>query len=137
MSMTPEEAEKVFNEFGDVLTNQWLTKPDRFGPHLRSVSRAGLRKAILLWVAKQKFDGVDIFLRRQMPSGKPVAVLELAQQSWQFTELFGPLRDGRPDFESREVSAEAARRHDAFVEFLQRLDAGDPQYWQKVEAQLA
>src|SRR5262245_32821739 len=135
--MTPTEAEEVFYELGDVLTNQWLTRPEKFGPHLRCLSRAGLRKAILMWVAKQKFDGMDILLRRQMAVGKPVAVLELAQQIWPWTSVFGPLQDGRPAFESREESAEAARRRDAFVDFLQTLDTEDPHYWQKVEAQLA
>jgi len=135
--MTPADAEEIFSEFGDVLTNQWLTEPNKFGTHLRCVSRAGLRKAILIWVAKQKFDGVDILLRRQTPSGEPIAVLELAQRIWPMTSIFGPLKDGLPVFESREDSAEAARLHDEFVEFLMKLDPSDPQYWQKVGAQLA
>jgi hypothetical protein len=134
--MTPAEAEKIFYEFGDALSNKWMTKPEKYGPHLRCVSRAGLRKAILLWVAKQKFDGVDILYRREMQAGQRVAVLELADNVWWFTCFFGPVQDGLPVLESSDESTQAARLHDEFIKFLQRLDSRDPSYWQKIEAKL-
>jgi hypothetical protein len=123
--MTPSEAEKIFYEFGDVLSNQWLAKPERFGKHLRQCSRAELRRAILLWVAKQKFEGVDILHRREMPNGQRVAVLELAQNLWPFTSLFGELGNGLPKRRNKTGSAHrdavshahqaslSPRRHDA------------------------
>ena len=135
--MTPEEAEMVFYEFGDVLSNKWLIEPEKYGPHLRCVSRAGLRKAILIWVAKQKFEGIDILRRQDMPSGEKVAMLELAQNIWPFASFFGALlQSGLPCPESDEEGREAARRHDRFFEFLQKLDAEDPDYWHKVQKEL-
>ncbi len=134
--MTPAEAEKIFYEFGDVLSNQWMITPEKYGPHLRCVSRAGLRKAILLLVAKQKLDGIDILYRREMEAGQRVAVLELAQNIWPFTSIFGLVQGGIPVPESREENARATRHHDRFVEFLHKLDARDPGYWQKIEVKL-
>lgn len=90
-----------------------------------------------MWVAKQKFEGVDILYRREMQPGQRVAVLELAQNLWPYTGFFGPLQDGLPLPESREESQEAARNQDEFVDFLQKLDARDANYWQKVQTKLA
>lgn len=70
-----------------------------------------------MWVAKQKFEGVDILYRREMQPGQRVAVLELAQNLWPYTGFFGPLQDGLPLPESREESQEAARNQDEFVDF--------------------
>ncbi len=90
-----------------------------------------------MWAAKQKFDGEDILLRREMPSGPPIAVLEMAHKAWQFAAMFGVLQNGRPVFESPDESRVAARQQDEFVDFLMKLDSTDPMYWQKVEAKLA
>ena len=107
--MTPEEAESIFYEFGDVLSNQRLTTPEKFGPNLARTSRVGLRTAILMWVAKQKFEGVDILYRREMPNGQRAAVLELAQNLWPFTSLFGAVQT---DFQHPNHERKAATQPD-------------------------
>ena len=135
-TMTPQEAESIFYEFGDCLERQLLLSPEEHGPHLRLVSREGLRKAILLWVAKQRYEGIDVLYRQGLPGGQRVAPLEMADNVWGFTALYGPMKDGEPVMGSKKEEERAASLHDDFVDFLLKLSSDDPGYWPKVQAQL-
>ena len=134
--MTPDKAENIFYELGDVLEKQLLLEPEKHGPSLRCVSRTGLRKAILMWVAKKKFEGTDILFRHELLPGKRVAVLELAQNIWPFVQVFGQVENGLPVFESKSETSLAAQKHGDFVDFLLKLSPSDLAYWEKVQAKL-
>jgi len=133
-----EEAEELFYELGDVLTNQWLLQPNKYGPRLRKASRTEVRKGILVFVAKKKSEGIDILFRHELLPGRRCAVLELADTLWPYTSIvFGEFHNGMPVPESDSDSKVAGKRRDEFIEFLNNLPPTDPCYWEKIRAQLS
>ncbi len=133
-----EEAEELFYELGDVFTNQWLLQPDKYGPRLKMASRADVRKGILIFIAKKKFQGIDILYRHELLPGRHCAVLELADNLWPFTSIvFGQFRDDMPVPEPVNESKTAGKRRDEFIDFLNILSPTDPDYWEKIRVQLS
>jgi len=134
--MTPEEATELFQAFGDLLAEGGLAKPETYPPELQGVSRADIRWAILLWLAKQKYDGVDILRRQKLPNGEQKAALEIVDVVWQLVMLFqlGPSRitptDGEDDPDL------LANIRDAFVSVLLAADPNGRNYWKQIYAAL-
>lgn len=135
--MTQEIAEKIFFEFGDVLADKLLNKPEKYGKFLKSITRMELRKAILIWVAKEKYEGKNILLKQDIAPGKKYAVLELADNVWPFTSLFGPHNEhGLPIIDTDEEKNIANNMHDEIVDFLLKINPDDSDYWNKIELEL-
>jgi len=135
--MTKEIAEKIFHEFGDVLANQLLNKPEKYGKNLKGITRMKLRKAILIWVAKEKYEGKNILSKLDIAPGKKYAVLELADNVWPFTSLFGPPNEyGLPILDTDDEKNTAIKMHDDIVDFLLKINPEDSDYWNKIKLEL-
>ena len=133
--MTIKQAEKIFYDFGEVLKNDNLLSPENYSANLRTISRNELRRAIMLWVAKQKFDGKDILHRSLLSTdGKPVAILELATNTWLMVRMFqigvNEIKNGTARLETDEEFKKAAKEWDIFQDLVLKTDASVENYWE-------
>lgn len=138
--MTPSQAEIIFYEYGEVLEKKLILYPEEYGHNLKTISRNELRRAIMLWVAQKKFKGENI-LRQSISSseGKNVAILELAVNFWHMTNMFQlsekSIRDGTAKIESSEDRKRAAEDWNKFQDLIIKIEANDPNYWNKILTQ--
>ena len=77
--MKPEIAEKIFYEFGDLLANKLLNKPEKYTKNLMNLSRNELRKAILIWIAKEKYEGKDILFKYEITPGSTISSIGIGR----------------------------------------------------------
>ena len=133
--MTTKQAEKLFYDFGEVLKTNNLLYPENYSSNLRTISRTELRRAIMLWVAKQKFDGKDILHQNLVSTdGKTVAILELATNTWLMVRMFqiglNEIKNGTAKLETDEDFKKAAKEWDVFQNLVLKTDANEANYWE-------
>ena len=138
--MTPSQAEIIFYEYGEVLEKKLILYPEQYSHNLKTISRNELRRAIMLWVAQQKFEGKNILHQSISSSeGKNVAILELAVNVWHMTNMFQlsekSIRDGTAKIDSSEDRKRAARDWNEFQDLIIKIEANDPNYWKKILTQ--
>lgn len=138
--MTPSQAEIIFYEYGEVLEKKLILYPEQYSNHLKTISRNELRRAIMLWVAQQKFEGKNILHQSISSSeGKNVAILELAVNVWHMTNMFQlsekSIRDGTAKIESSEDRKRAAKEWNDFQDLIIKIEANDANYWKKIITQ--
>jgi len=138
--MTPSQAELIFYEYGEVLEKKLILYPEKYTKNLKTISRNELRRAIMLWVAQQKFEGKDILHQSISSSeGKKVAILELAVDVWHMTNMFQlsekSIRDGTAKIENSEDRKMAAKEWDEFQDLILKIDSTDSNYWNKILTQ--
>ena len=135
--MTPSQAELIFHEYGEVLEKNLILYPEKYSHNLKTISRNELRRAIMLWVAQQKFEGKNILHQSISSSeGKNVAILELAVNVWNMTNMFQlsekSIRDGTAKIDSSEERKKAAKEWNDFQNLIIKIEANDPNYWNKI-----
>ena len=133
--MTTKQAEKLFYDFGEVLKTNNILYPENYSSNLRTISRTELRRAIMLWVAKQKFDGKDILHQNLVSTdGKTVAILELATNTWLMVRMFqiglNEIKNGTAKLETDEDFKKAAKEWDVFQNLVLKTDANEANYWE-------
>jgi hypothetical protein len=138
--MTPSQAELIFYEYGELLENNLILYPEKYTQNLKTISRNELRRAIMLWVAQQKFEGKNILHQSISSSeGKKVAILELAVDVWHMTNMFQlsekSIRDGTAKIENSEDRKRAAKEWDEFQDLIIKIDSNDSNYWNKIFTQ--
>jgi hypothetical protein len=138
--MTLLQAEQIFYEYGEVLEKNQILYPEKYGPNLILISRNKLRRAIMLWVAKQKYERRNILVQTiSSPDGKKLSILELAVNLWHMTNMFQlsekSIRDGTAKIESGEDRKRAAKEWNDFQDLIIKIEANDPNYWNKILTQ--
>ena len=133
--MTTKQAEKLFYDFGEVLKTNNILYPENYSSNLRTISRTELRSSIMLWVAKQKFDGKDILHQNLVSTdGKTVAILELATNTWLMVRMFqiglNEIKNGTAKLETDEDFKKAAKEWDVFQNLVLKTDANEANYWE-------
>jgi hypothetical protein len=135
--MTLLQAETIFYEYGEVVEKNHILNPEKYGSNLKSISRNEIRRAIMLWVAKQKFEGRNIILQSiSSPDGKKVAILDLAVNLWHMSNMFQlsekSIRDGTAKIDSSEDRKRAAKEWNDFQDLIIKIEANDANYWNKI-----
>jgi len=138
--MTTDEANQIFSELGEALAIQAMHKPELYGPRLRYASRNEIRRAMLLWLAHQRYLGFDLCKRVELSPGQWTARQELFDGLWPLTSVFGSSIEGslpaNPPFDPNEEQHKAAKYCDEFVKFLYNLPIDRSDYWEQVYRRL-
>jgi hypothetical protein len=130
----PDE-EKLFELFADVLAKGQLAEPENYPTALRLATRNQIRQGAMLWLARMKANGADLFQRHEVLSGKFSAPREVVDQVWHLIRLFGVSPKGPQLLHEKEEEVRAsAKRYDEFNKLLDGMDPVAPDYWTKVHA---
>ena len=65
--------------------------------------------------------------------GQRLAVLELVDNVWFFTSLFGERdNNGLHILDTEEEARKSNKMHDEFVDFIIKIDVNNPNYWNQI-----